>query len=103
MISPGNYELGLRYLRSKQFESLDHEFQPLVRAPFSEGQNAVSRGSTARKVGEFGAASQQSVSAKMNIVAAVLIIQDLAVSRHENRHRVRQQKHPRSHRTSKSI
>jgi hypothetical protein len=39
----------------------------------------------------------------MNIVAAVLIIQDLAISRHENRHGVRKQKHPRGHRTSKSI
>jgi hypothetical protein len=43
------------------------------------------------------------VGAKMNIVAAVLIIQDLAVSRHENRHGVGKQKHPRGHRTSESI
>jgi hypothetical protein len=86
MISPGNNELGLRYLRSEQFESLDHEFQALVCAPFSEGQNTVGWSSTTRKVWEFGAASQQSVGAKMNIVAAVFIIQDLAISRHENRH-----------------
>jgi hypothetical protein len=59
--------------------------------------------STARKVGEFGAASQQSVGAQMNIVAAVLIIQNLAVSRHENRDGVRKQKHPRRDRTSESI
>jgi hypothetical protein len=86
MISAGNNELGLRYLRSEQFESLDHEFQPLVCAPFSEGQNTVGWSSTARKVREFGAASQQSVGAKMNIIAAVFIIQNLSVSRHENRH-----------------
>ena len=43
------------------------------------------------------------MGAKMDIVATVLIIQDLAVSRHENGHGVRKQKHPRGHRTSESI
>ena len=103
MISPCNHESGLRELWSEQIESLDHEFETLVRAPFPKGQNTVGGSSTTRKVGEFGAASQQAVGAKMNIVAAVLVVQDLAVSRHKNRHRVRKQKHPRRHRTSKSI
>jgi hypothetical protein len=39
----------------------------------------------------------------MNIVTAILIIQDLAISGHEHGHGVRKQKHPRGHRTSESI
>jgi hypothetical protein len=103
MISPRNYEFGLRQLPSKQVESLNHEFQTLVRAPFSKGQNVVGRSSTTRKVRKFGATSQQSVGAKMNIVAAVLIIQDLAISRHENRHGVRKKKHPGCHSTCEAV
>lgn len=103
MIAPCNYEFSLRRFLSKQVESFNHELQPFVRAPFPEGQNTLSRSSTTRKVGEFGASSQQPVGAKMNIVAAVLIIQYLAISRHENRHGVRKQKHPRCHRTGEAI
>jgi hypothetical protein len=39
----------------------------------------------------------------MNIVTAIFIIQDLAISGHENGHGIRKQKHPRGHRTSEAI
>ena len=103
MISPGNHESGLRELWSEQIESLDHEFETLIRAPFPKGQNTVGGSSTTRKVGEFGSPSKESVGAEMNIVTAILIIQDLAISGHENGHGVRKQKHPRGHSASESI
>jgi hypothetical protein len=103
MIAPCNYEFSLRQFRRKQVESFHHEFQSLVCAPFSEGQNTMGWSSTTRKVREFRTTSQQSVGPKMNIIAAVFIIKDLAISRHENRHGVRKQKHPRRHRTGEAI
>jgi hypothetical protein len=43
------------------------------------------------------------VGPKMNIVAAVFIIQDLAISRHQNGDGVGQQNHPRGHGTSEAV
>jgi len=39
----------------------------------------------------------------MDIVATVLVIQDLSVSRHQNRDRIREQNHPRRNFTSSAV
>jgi hypothetical protein len=103
MIASGYYEFHFRQLQCEQVEGLDHQFQPLIRSPFSESQNALDRNSTPREVRQFRAASQQSVCAKMDIISSVLIIQDLAISGHKNRDGVGEKKHPRRHRTRESI
>ena len=103
MITSRYYEFDVRQFRRKQIEGLDHQFQTLVRSPFSESQNALDRISTAREVREFRTASQQSVRAKMDIIPPVLVIQDLAISRHKNRNGIGEQKHPCGHRTREPI
>jgi hypothetical protein len=82
MIAPGYYEFGFGQLRHEQIKSLDHEFQALVRSPFSKSQNPEGRSSTTREVREFGTPSQQSMGTEMDVVPAVLVIQNLAVAGH---------------------
>lgn len=103
MIATCYYEFHVRHLQGQQIERLNHQFQTLVRPPFSESQNALDRSSTAREVRQFRAASQQSVRAKMDIVPPVFIVQDLAISGHEDRDGVGEQQHPRRHRARESI
>jgi hypothetical protein len=43
MISAGDDQLCFRHFFSQQIERLDHQFEALVRAPFSECKNAVNR------------------------------------------------------------
>ena len=63
-------------------ESLDHELQPFVRAPFSKSENTVDGIPAACKVREFRPACQNAMRAQVNVVASVFVIQDFAIARH---------------------
>jgi len=85
MIAASDDELEIRHSWLERVKCFDHEFEPFVSTPFPKGQNAVRRSSATREIRELGPTGQQSVSAEMNIVAAVLIVQDLAISGHQDR------------------
>jgi hypothetical protein len=61
------------------------------------------RRATTREVRKLGAPGKQTMRAKMNIVTPVLVIQYLAVSRHENRDGVGEQKHPGGYGARKAV
>jgi hypothetical protein len=94
MIASGNDQLRFRQLRRERLKRFNHKFEAFVGAPFSERQNAVRRRATTREVWNLRAPGKQTMRAKMNIVAPVLVIQDLAISGHENRDGVGEKEHP---------
>jgi hypothetical protein len=89
MIAAGDYEPGVRHLSPNQRESLNHKFETFVGAPLAESEEAV-RIPAAGEIRILGAASQNAVSAHVDVVAAVLVEKNLAISRHQNRYRVRE-------------
>jgi len=88
MISSGNHELRLRQASRNLVERLNHEFQTLVGSPLSESQDPMDRVSASCKIGEFGPARQNPVRSQVNIIAAVLVVQNLAIARHQDGHRI---------------
>lgn len=78
---------------SHSFESLDHELKPLVCSPFSKCENAVLRIASPGKIRVFRSGRENAVRAQVDIVAPIFFVQDLAISRHKNRDRIRQKKH----------
>jgi hypothetical protein len=103
MIATGYYEFGFGQLRHQRIKSLDHKFQTLVRSPLSKSQNPVGRSSTTREVGEFRTPGQQSVRTEMDVVPAVLIIENLAIAGHKYGDRIGKKQHPGGHRTSEAV
>jgi hypothetical protein len=86
MISSGDHQLGLRQAARNLVERLNHEFQTLVGSPLSEGQDPMDRVSASRKIGELRPARKNPVGSQVNIIAAVLVVQDLAIARHQDGH-----------------
>jgi len=103
MITSRNDQFRLRQLRREQLKRFYHEFEAFVRAPFTECQDALRWGSTTGVVRELGSPGKQTVRPKVNIVPPVLIIQDLAISRHENRDGVGEQEHSGCHGSRKTV
>lgn len=85
MVATRNHKPRFRHLLGQQIEGLDHQFQALVCAPLSERENAVKGIAAAREIGEFRPSGQDAMRTEMNIVAPVLVIQDLAIARHQHR------------------
>jgi hypothetical protein len=102
MIAAGDHEFHIRQLGADQTKRIDHEFKPFVSSPFAKSEYAV-RIPAAREIRIFGASSENAVSAYVNIVSAIFIEENLAISRHQHRHRVGQQQHTRGHGASQSI
>jgi hypothetical protein len=82
MITTRNHELSRWQLWGEKLKGLNHKFKTLVSPPFSEGEDLVFRSSAPGKIRKFWTARQQAVSPQMHIVAPVLIVQDLPISRH---------------------
>jgi hypothetical protein len=53
MIAARDDEPGFRHLLSQQVKRINHQFETLVRAPFSERENAVNRIAASCKIREF--------------------------------------------------
>lgn len=102
MVSSGNHEPRVRELGGNKVESLDHELEALVRSPFSKRENALDR-TAAREIGRLGAARQNAMGTQVNVIAAVFIVQNFAIARHQHRNRIRQQQHSRSHRACEPV
>jgi hypothetical protein len=84
MIPACDYEFRARQLGSQQLERFDHQFEALVRSPLPEGKNAVLRIAPPRKIWKLGTACQYAMRAQVDIVTSVLVIQNLAISRHQH-------------------
>lgn len=89
MVSPRNDELCIRDLFEKKIEGFDHKFQPLIGSPFPESENSM-WSSASSKIRQLRPARQNAVCPQMNVISPILIIQNLAISRHEYGHRIRQ-------------
>ena len=91
MVSSGNHKFRFGQLGSNLVERLDHQLQTFVGSPFAECKNAVDGSSTSREVGELGPARKNAMRAHVDIVPAVLVVQDLAIAGHEHGDGIREQ------------
>jgi hypothetical protein len=103
MIAASNHKFRILHTWSEKLKGFHHEFQSLVRAPLTKGENAMFGISAPREIRQFRPARKNSMCAQMYVVAAVLVIQNFAVPGHQNRNRIRKQKHPGRDRTSNAI
>ena len=91
MVPAGNHQLGIRQGLSYNLERVEQKFEPLVGSPLTKRQDAMLRISPPGKIGVFGSPSQDAVRPQMNVVTAIFFIKNLAVSRHQNGNRIREQ------------
>jgi len=63
----------------------------------------MNRISAAREVGKFGPAGENAMGSQVNVVAAILVVQDFSITRHQHRDRVRQQQHAGRDRTPETV
>jgi hypothetical protein len=97
MVAASDHKLHPRMAVSHPAKSLNHQLQALIRSPLTERQNAVHRVTATRKFRKLGATGEHSVGSQVNVSATIFFIQNLAVSRHEHRNRIRHQEHSRCH------
>jgi hypothetical protein len=83
MVSSRDDEPGLRESLGENVESLNHEFEALVGSPFTEGKDAMCGIAAAGEIGIFGTRGEDTVGAKVHVVASIFFVKDLAVSGHE--------------------
>jgi hypothetical protein len=103
MISSSDYELGLGQSLRDLFERLDHQLETFVGSPFAERENTVDRISSPRKIGDLGPARKNPVRSQVDIIAAILVVQDLAIAGHQHRDGIREQQHSRGNGPGKAI
>ena len=93
MIASGDDQLCVRQSGHYELECLNHEFKAFIGSPFAESQDAVFRIAAACKIRIFRSSRQNAVRTDVNIVVAILFVEDLPVPGHEHRYRVRQKNH----------
>ncbi len=103
MIAARDHQFCLRHVAGDQIECLDHQFKTFIRPPLSKGENPMQRVPAAGKIWELWPARKNTVSAQMNVVTPVFVIQDFSITGHQHGHRIGQQKHPRSERPRKTV
>jgi hypothetical protein len=103
MISAGDDQFRFRHFHSQQIKGLDHQFEALVGAPFAECENAVNWIAASREIRKFRSPGQNAVRPQVHIIPAVLVIQNLSITRHQHRNGVGKQKHARSDSSREAI
>jgi hypothetical protein len=93
MIPSGDDQLGVGQGCAHNLERLNHQLEPFVSSPFAEGQYAVLWVAAPGKVRILGSARQNAMGSNVDIVVAILFMQDLPIPRHEHRNRIREQEH----------
>jgi len=91
MITPGNHQFHIRPPVGNLPECLDHQFQLFVSSPFPESQDAMFRIAAPRKIRILRTVRENAMSPNVYVLAAISFRQYLPVTRHKNRHGVRQQ------------
>jgi len=84
MVSAGNHQLCLGQLRGDEIERFNHQFETFVGSPLAERQNAMDGSSPPGEIWKFRPPRQNAVRTQVDIVSAVLVIQDLAITRHQH-------------------
>jgi len=84
MIPTGNHKRCFRYFFGETIKGIDHEFEALVGSPLSECENSMYRGTAHREIRKFRTPGENSVRAQMNVIATIFVVENLAVSRHQN-------------------
>jgi hypothetical protein len=97
MVAASDHQLDPRMPLSHPAKSLNHQLQTLIGSPLAERQNAVHRVTATRKFRKFGATGEHSVGSQVDVSPTIFVIQNLAVSWHEHRNRIRHQEHPGCH------
>lgn len=90
MITSTDNELRVGKSLCHHVEGFNHEFETFISSPLSECQNAMLGIAAARKIRVLGTLSQSAVGAYMYVVTTVFFIEDLAITGHKNRDRIRQ-------------
>ncbi len=103
MVSAGDHELCLGHFGRDQVESLDHQLQPFVSSPLAERQNVSGKRYATREIGKLGAPRENAMRTQVNVVAAILVVQNLAISGHQHRDRIREQQSARSDRPRHAV
>ena len=93
MISAGNHKLGLGQSLCNLVEGLNHELETFVGSPFAERENAVDGISSSRKIRELGPPCENAVGAQVDIIAPILVVQDLPIAGHQHRDGIGEQQH----------
>ena len=88
MVAPGNHELRVGQLCSDQVEGLEHQLKAFVSSPLAESQNPMHRGTAAGEIGKFRPAREDAMRTHVNVVASILVVQNLAIAWHEHRNRI---------------
>jgi len=91
MVPAGDDELGIWKRVRHNFKGIEQKFKPLVGSPLTKGQNPMFRISPPGKIRVFRFPRQNTVGPQMNIVTAIFVIKNLAVSRHQNGNGIRKQ------------
>jgi hypothetical protein len=103
MVCSAHHQAGRGQDLGDQLKGIDHQLEPLVGSPLAKRQNAMLRVPAPGKIRALGFSRQNAMRAEMHVVAAVFFVKDFAITGHEYRHRIRQQKHSRSHRAGQSV
>jgi hypothetical protein len=93
VIAASDNQLGIRNSLYNLPKRLDHQFQALVSSPFPEGENAMHRIATLRKIRIYRAVREDAMSSHMHVISTVLFIENFPVARHQHGNRVREQQH----------
>jgi hypothetical protein len=89
MIAACHDELCVRHPVREQIEGFHHQFEAFISPPFAKSEDVLGWIAAPGKIRKLGPARQNSVRAQMHIIAAIFVIQNLAISRHEHGYRVR--------------
>jgi hypothetical protein len=82
MVPSGDYQFGIGRGGAHDLEGFNHELKPFVSSPLAESENAMLGIAAAGKIGIFGPARQNAVRPDVNIIVAILLVQDFAVAGH---------------------
>src|SRR5262249_27367976 len=88
----GDDQFRVGYLLQQQTESVNHHFQALVGSPFAKGENAMWMAAT-REIRKLRSTRKNAMRAQMHVVTSVFVVEDLSISRHQDRDRIPQQDH----------
>ena len=84
MISSRNHQSRVRHNCNDQVKRLNEQLEPFIRSPFPEGQDAMLGISTPGEIRIFRPGGQNAMRADVNVIPAVLVVKNLAVSRHQH-------------------
>ena len=103
MVASANDQSGVWQGLRDRLKCIDHELEPFVSSPFTEGQNAMLGIAAPRKIRAFRFSGQDSMGTKMHVVMTIFFVEDLTIAGHEHRHRIRQQEHSGGHSASQTV